>query len=198
MKKHNPKKSSKSKIPAAIRAELDLLREQINSLKENVRPFILERDAILESRDRLLISCDASWTDKAAAVAFIMRSITFKDPYKVSCPTRANSSNVAELDALYMALDNLSSMHLHTLKDKRVKYVEIRSDSQLCINWITGKKNCHIESIRNKVLVIKDLVKGLEALSGKEIKFSWRKRNSTFDLIEANYLAQTKINVKVH
>lgn len=182
-----------------LQDQVNLLREQLNSLKEDVRPFLLERDAINESKDRFLISCDASWTKTGAAIAYVMRSITFKEPIRGTRPVASKTSNEAELDALYAALNEVASLYIHNItKDKRVKYIEIRSDSQLCINWITGKRNCYIEKIKTKINIIRELVKGIEGLSGKSIKLAWRRRNSTYDLGIANDLAQETTGTKVH
>lgn len=185
-----------------FQVQLNLLKDQIDSLKQDIRPMMLEREALNESKDRLLISCDASWKkvdDRAyATIAFIMRSVALPEPHRVCMPSNALTSNESELDALYSALDTLQGMHMHTLKNTKIKFIELRSDSQLCINWITGKRNCYIQKIKNKLAVIRDTIKGIESLSGKSIKLVWRKRNSTHDLQAANNLVQEANGVKLH
>src|SRR6266403_764409 len=91
-KQNNNKKPAKPSDPKLEQLQLD-----IKLLREDVRPMILEKEAIQESKDSVLISCDASWTKKSATIAFVIRSIAFKDSLKVSRPTNAHTSNEAEL-----------------------------------------------------------------------------------------------------
>ncbi len=204
--KHQQKSNKKvthEPLVERLQAQINLLREQIQSIKEDVRPMVMEREAINESKDRLLVSCDASWKKidgkSYAAIAFVMRSAAWKEPHKAVMPSKAQTSNESELDALYAALNSIQGLHIHSVNNaKSIKYIEIRSDSQLCINWISGKRNCYIAKIKAKLQVIRDTIKGIESLTGKEIKLTWRKRNSTHDLTLANKLVQEANGVKVH
>jgi ribonuclease HI len=181
-----------------LKKEINLLRDQLDSLKQSVAPMIKEREALEESKDKILISCDASCVNGVrAAIGVIIRSVALKDIYQIGRPTPSKTSNEAELDALYAAIDCLSSILLQTLKDNRVKNIEIRSDSQLCVGWITGKKQSKIPRFINKINIIRENVKALSMLCGKNIKFIWRRRNSSHDLLLANNLAQSTNGVKL-
>lgn len=199
------KRVSKTEV-ANLKKEIQLLRDQLDSVKLSVLPLVQHHEAEEEAKDRILISCDASCVNgERAAVGVVIRSVSLqgpreraKDLFTIATPIKATSSNEAELDAIYMGLSTLNNTLVHCLHDRRVKFVEIRSDSQLCIGWISGRKKAKLPKLINKIDVIKETIKGLTLLSGKAIKVYWRRRNSTHDLNLANSLAQETNGVKQH
>src|SRR5579863_2262774 len=196
-KNRTVKRPSRSEVNN-LKKEINLLRDQLDSLKKATQPLVNRFEAEEEAKDRVLISCDASCVNgERAAIGVVIRSIGLQGPkersreiFTIATPIASVSSNEAELDAIYSGLDALNNMLIHTQKDKRIKFVEIRSDSQLCVGWITGKKKAKIEKLAKKIAVIQGTIKTLTLLSGKPIKVYWRRRNSTADLMLANDLAQ--------
>lgn len=185
-----------------ILARIKSIESQISFIKTAIKPIVLEREAIEESRTNFIISCDASeQKDKqevtaTAGVVFRSKVLLDKKTVEVARVVKAADCNEAELDAIYFGLETFSSMHIHAASNSIVEKIIIRSDSRACINWINNNKKCKSEKLDRKIKIIQDLAKATSLLLDKPVQFQWRKRNSTTDLTQANKLAQQLLGVK--
>ncbi len=175
------------------------LEKQLAQVSRIVEPLVKERQAQLDSFDTILISCDASITKNPggdASYGAILRFPGEDKPLSFSGRGPAKTNNEAELDAIYQGLNSFTGMYLHKSKD--IKKLEVRSDSQLSINLITGRKKTSAEILKRKAALIAELAKQTVALTGMDISFKWKRRNSTKDLEQANYICQDVLSVKRH
>lgn len=149
--------------------------------------------------DHVIISCDASITENPggqAAVGFVVelpkkliksRKMSATQGFSKKVP--ATTNNQAEYDAVYEALTTFFSIH----NNPQCK-VEIRSDSRLVIEQLKGNMKCNDPELLRRRDLIQELVTALPV----EIEWSWRPRNSTPAITQANYLAQDELNVPRH
>ncbi len=184
-----------------IEHRLSQVEAELLTLRELTRPLILEQEAIGEARNKFIISCDASFKKEGevnlASIGYVLRSAALPEPISGTRPTQADTSNSAELDAIYGALSLLPmSMHTHTItNDSRIKCIQIVSDSKAALAWIQGLDTPK-DNLISKVKTLKDLIRDIELLTNKPVVLSWKARNSTADLIKANKLAQETLGVR--
>jgi ribonuclease HI len=170
---------------ATIHKKITRLENKINWLEKVIDPIVKERDALKESHDKILISCDASFnkTEGSAVIGVIIR-MPGKEPYHWTNKVKAQDSNEAELSAIYTAVSTFLNLFAAGSKYN----VELRSDSRYCIGLLTGKKKSI--KLSSKVGIVLDLIVGIRALSNKKLDLVWKRRNSTFDLNWAHNLTQ--------
>ena len=163
-----------------------------------MKPIVQEMEAIHDAKDKIVISCDASITQNPGGAASYGCVIRFpgESPLSYSGNTPAATNNEAELDAIYQGVRGYAGLHLHSATG--IKTIDIRSDSRICIDLLSGKKKTEIPRLKHKVECILEQVKAVTTITGKNIKFTWRRRNSTADLEKANNAAQDVLGVKNH
>ncbi len=177
------------------------LENQILDLKAIIGPMALEQEAIIDARDKFMVTCDASYTQKNevsyAAIGYVIRSAPLSEPIVASMPTTAKSSNEAELDAIYNGLRSLpTSLHTATIaNDYRIKETIVVTDSKAAISWLEGTHKPS-EALEAKVETLKELILNIRYLTQKPLRLVWKNRNSTADLIKANQMAQYTLGVK--
>lgn len=184
-----PKKKTVRRDRKTIQKRIRELENQVASLKQIVRPIELETTAQVEAKNKLIISCDAAFRDdKSTRGAIVMRAP--KPAEKISLPYECGAANCneAELTAIYTGISSLLNLHMHLLNNSKIESIEVRSDSKTCIDWIN--KSSYPKDYQNKIEAITDCSKALTALTALEVKFVWRRRNSTSDLLAAHNLTQ--------
>ena len=194
-------RKNKSRKTSGLQQTLSKIENRINVLEERLSPILQELAAQDESRHRVIMSCDASLTanpgGQAAYGVLIRHPENNKTPREYSGTTNAKTCNEAELDAIYQALNVYMNIYIYN-QDVSIECIEVRSDSQLSINLINHKKGTNSPKLKHKVACIQEISNNIAKLINKEIKYVWRRRNSTVDLKAANYLAQDVIGVKNH
>jgi ribonuclease HI len=150
--------------------------------------------------DHIIISCDASITknpggESAAGVVIEFNNDRNKatewrrEPYQTAQRVPGTTSNQAEYDAIYFGLTTAMDM----CNNPRCE-IEVRSDSRLVIEQLKGKMKCNDEKLQRKRQIILELVSALPV----PVKWTWRPRNSTNAMKQANYLAQDLLGVRRH
>lgn len=165
------------------------LLTQISCVALGVEPSEEHRPV---TRNHIVVSCDASIKQNPGGPASVGIVIEFPDhrpELAMSRPSKAETNNQAEYEAIYFALMTLFNLH-----NNPGSMVEIRSDSRLAIEQLNKEMECRDESLRNKRDIILEFVEKLPV----EVRFTWRPRNSTQALKKANYLAQDELNVPRH
>lgn len=144
-----------------------------------------------EKLQHVIISCDASITENPGGQASVGFVIQYKDEPKVSMSqlTKAKSNNEGEYDAVYVALTTLMD-----LKHAPNTPIEVRSDSKLVVDQINGDMKCNKKELKRRRDLIRELIQSLPV----PVTVTWRPRNSTPELEEANYLAQDALGVSRH
>jgi ribonuclease HI len=143
--------------------------------------------------DKIIISCDASITKNPggdAAVGFVIRFPEKEEipEIKMSRRTPSKTNNEAEYDAVYEGLVTLFNKHTPLYP------VEVRSDSMLVVRQLNGTYKSNKPELSRKAQSIHELVRA----TGHPVTIEWRERNSTPDLMSANFLAQDLLGVKRH
>ena len=172
-------------ILARIEEKLDKLLE-LQKNKPEYQPPAGEAPS-----NHVIISCDASIKENPggpSSIGFVIRKPREK-PVGMSKPSPATSNNQAEYDAIYEGLSTFFN-----LNNNPGCKVEIRSDSKLVIDQLNGDMKCQDKSLMKRRDAIREFIKALPV----PIEFKWRRRNSTKDLEEANYLAQDLLGVSRH
>ena len=144
----------------------------------------------------ITISCHASIEKDSENPASIGYVINFNDPKQINISSarfsRATTSDRANYDSIYFSLTTLIDLASGINISKPINIV---SDSLLTIQQLNGEKECEDEKLKHKRDTIIELTEQLNNIS---IVFTWKPRNSTSDLIEANNLAQNLLGVKNH
>jgi len=136
--------------------------------------------------EHTIISCDASITKNPGGIAAVGVVIETPQTYmKIAQGSSATTSPQAEYDAIYFALEALSTLTV-------VDPIEIRSDCQVVIQQLKGEMNCNDPQLQRR----RDLI--LERTKNLNVKFVWRPRNSTEGLRDANFAAQDYLKVRRH
>lgn len=153
-----------------------------------------DRLLIKKNQSHIVISCDASITKNpggkaAVGVVISMPTCTRQKNLEFAKPTKATTNNEAEYDAIYMGLTTLVN-----LKNNPGCLVEIRSDSRIVVEQVNGKMKCNKPELIKKRDMIRELVGTLPF----QVRLTWRPRNSTPELEQANYLAQDYLSVPRH
>jgi len=149
---------------------------------------------------KIIISCDASITKNPNGQASTGIVVRFPDkkPLIISrlCHKKTITNNQAEYDAVFEAISyiegNLATFMAHDM------HIEIRTDSQLVANQISGRFECNDKTLKNKHELIQEKLDMLVTSIGLTITIVWFARNSTQDLKSANNAAQDELNVKNH
>jgi len=165
------------------------LLTQISCVALGIEPTQEQRPL---TRPHIVISCDASIKKNPGGPASVGIVIEFPDQrpeLAMSRPSKAETNNQAEYEAIYFALMTLFNLH-----NNPGTMVEIRSDSRLAIEQLNKEMECRDKSLKNKRDIILQFVENLPV----EVRFVWRPRNSTQALKKANYLAQDELNVPRH
>lgn len=163
---------------------------------ENIQKVTKKENPIFPSStkkiDHIIISCDASVKTNPGGPGSIGVVVQYperdKQSYAQIIPN-ATTNNLAEYFAIYFGLLNFINLH-----NVPKFYIEVRSDSQLCINQLLRKTAGSNLKLLNKRDCILDLVKQIPV----KVEFVWRPRCSTPELKEANDLAQEILGVKIH
>jgi ribonuclease HI len=144
--------------------------------------------------NHIILSCDASITKNpggevavGVVVEWPKNSPNTKTGY--SQRTRSTTNNQGEYDAIYIGISNLMNLHNNPGCE-----LEVRSDSKLVIDQLTGKSKCNDPELQRR----RDLILELIASLPVPVRFVWRPRNSTPALTEANYRAQDALGVSRH
>ena len=185
----------KSSITISVANELDQLTRlcdvtlDFQKLKEEE-----EEKRLAESDNVIIISCDASITENPGgqvSVGYVIRFPAFMklEPIKQSKKTPSKSNNEGEYDAIYEALKTLFSLH-----NRPPCEVEIHSDSKLVVNQLNNEWKINEPKLQRRYESIHELCSQLPV----PVSIQWRRRNSTEDLAEANFIAQDEIGVKRH
>lgn len=172
-----------------VHQKIAKLEDKIRSLEKVVSPIIKEREAVEESKKKIIISCDASVSSTGSSTGVVIRRPN-QDPYAFSQAIMAADSNEAELDAIYNGLTTFESMFANNSVNLPV--IEIRSDSRHCIQLLTGKKKINSPVLQNKIEHIKSKVFKLQQIWLTDVVFVWKRRNSTFDLDWADDLSKQR------
>ena len=145
--------------------------------------------------DCITISCDASILKNPggpSAVGFVI-DFAKKDQANLSTARfcKASTNNQAEYDAIFFSLSTL--IDLCGGANITVP-INVISDSLLIIDQLNGVKKCNDENLRHK----RDLILELSGSLPASVIFSWKPRNSTPELKQANDMAQNLLGVKNH
>lgn len=117
---------------------------------------------------------------------------TISHGQSVKCKT----SNETEFMAILMALHHAYKTFIQKER-QTILNITIVSDSNLAITCISREHKLSAPNLLKIRHRIDKIVNGLEKL-GTNIKFVWKRRNSTEGLRMANTLAQSANKVKVH
>ncbi len=168
-------------------------------LLNKIRKIIFEKEQeveqqeeVLLSKDRIIISCDASITENPggqASIGVVIRFPDKSDPIKFNRLVPSKTNNEAEYDAVYEAL-----VFIANTVNRPKHPIVIRSDSQLVVNQLNGKYKINDPTLQRKATSIHELASQLPVQASIE----WMPRNSTPDLEAANNSAQTAIGVPNH
>ena len=159
--------------------------------------IINDREIIMPPKkelEHIIISCDASIKQNPGGPASIGYVVQFptswqQKNHEMAAIVKANTNNLAEYTAVYMALTTLMDLN----NNPKCK-IEIRTDSQLVVKQIQGNIACNNEQLKIKRDCIRELIANLPI----EVELKWRPRNSTPELEQANFLAQDILQVKRH
>ncbi len=143
----------------------------------------------------ITISCDASILKNPggpSAVGFVI-DFAKRDQANLSTARfcKASTNNQAEYDAIFFSLSAL--IDLCGGANITVP-INVISDSLLIIDQLNGQKKCNDERLRHK----RDLILELTGSLSTSVIFSWKPRNSTPELKQANDMAQNLLGVKNH
>lgn len=177
--RRKPKKSTN------LHQKIKLLESKLSNLERSLRPLVLEKQAIEESRSKILISCDASVNNNRSSTGIVIRMFN-KDPYVFSKHTNSTNSNEAELDAIYNGICTFESMFANS--STKIPNIEIRTDSKYCIDLLRNKKK--VKELQNKVDIINSKIKTFSSGWLIDVNIIWKRRNSTFDLAWADRLSK--------
>jgi ribonuclease HI len=180
----------------------------INKLSD-LCDMALESDAVRELGEqeelypdligKTVASCDASIKENPGGIAASGIVIRFADsssaPWVASriLPT-AVTNNQAEYDAVYEALNYFRSFG----PGYRTKSIEIRTDSKLVVNQLSGTWKVNEENLKHRHESVTEVLAEVREGLGIPITVVWYPRNSTDDLKQANYIAQDALGVKNH
>ena len=146
--------------------------------------------------DCITISCDASILKNPggpSAVGFVI-DFAKKDQANLSTGRfcKASTNNQAEYDAIFFALSALIDLCGGA---NITAPINVISDSLLVVDQLNGHKKCNDEKLKHKRDLILELSGSLPRTS---VMFSWKPRNSTPALKQANDMAQNLLGVKNH
>jgi len=142
--------------------------------------------------DHIIISCDASIKVNPggpASIGVVIQVPGKEKNLEIAQITADKTNNQAEYNAIYTGLMTLCNLNNHMNYE-----IEVRSDSQLAIKQIKGEIVCNDEKLANK----RDAIRELAAALPMPVKWTWRPRCSTQELMEANYLCQDVLGVPRH
>lgn len=179
------KQKRQSRKPTSLHQKINNLQSKITWLEKSLKPLILEREAIEESRSKILISCDASVNGDRSSTGVVIR-IPGRDPYVFSKHTNSSNSNEAELDAIYNGLCTFESMFANS--STNIPSIEIRTDSKYCVDLLRNKKK--VQELQSKVDIINTKLISFREGWLIQVSVIWKRRNSTFDLNWADSLSK--------
>jgi ribonuclease HI len=146
--------------------------------------------------DYITISCDASILKNPGGPSAIGFVIDFAKRDQANLSTgrhcKASTNNQAEYDAVFFSLTTL--MDLCGGANIAVP-INVISDSLLVVNQLNGHMKCNDENLKHKR---DQILKLSERFSNTSVIFSWKPRNSTPELKQANDMAQNLLGVKNH
>ena len=143
----------------------------------------------------ITISCDASILKNPGGPSAVGFVIDFTKKEQANLATarfcKASTNNQAEYDAIFFSLSAL--IDLCGGANITVP-INVISASLLIIDQLNGHKKCNDERLRHK----RDLILELAGSLPVSVIFSWKPRNSTPELKQANDMAQNLLGVRNH
>lgn len=179
------KQKRQGRRATTLQQKVNLLQSKLDYLTKSLKPIILEREAIEESRNKIIISCDASVNGDRSSTGIVIR-MPGREPYVFSKHTNSTNSNEAELDAIYNGLCTFESMFANS--SIGIPSIEIRTDSKYCVELLKKKKK--VENLQNKVDIINTKITSFKNGWLINVIVIWKRRNSTFDLNWADSLSK--------